>query len=139
MPASRNFLASSIFASIFFAIIGQDPAKTELVNITNNIDTFHYNKAIANIYELINTLQTNIKKGAVSKKCVILTLKNLSLLLQPFVPHLSEELWKLLGENDMVINQKWPKTLGINKKTSYNNSCRLWSWYIYKECKKRDL
>ena len=65
-------------------------------------------------------LQTNIKKGAVSKKCVILTLKNLSLLLQPFVPHLSEELWKLLGENDMAINQKWPKPLGINKKTSYN-------------------
>ena len=35
--------------------------------------------------------------------------KNLALLLQPFTPHLSEEVWKSLGLDGLAINQLWPK------------------------------
>ena len=43
-------------------------------------------------------------------------LKKLCLILQPFLPHLSEEIWYNLDTEDLCINQKWPevKTLILN-------------------------
>ena len=88
-------------------------------NVTNNIDAFQYNKSVANIYELINFLQKQLNNNAVSKNCAIKTLEKLSLLLQPFVPHLSEELWGFLAGNNMAICQPWPTKIGMDKKKSY--------------------
>ena len=88
-------------------------------SVTKNIDAFHYNKSVANIYELINFLQKQLNNTAVSKNCVLETLKKLSLLLQPFVPHLSEELWSHLVGDDMAICQSWPTKIGMSKKSSY--------------------
>jgi len=78
-------------------------------NVTNNIDAFHYNESIANLYELINFIQKTISNKSSSKNCLKESFKNLALLLQPFTPHLSEEIWKSLGLNGLVINQLWPK------------------------------
>ncbi len=78
-------------------------------NVTNNIDAFHYNKSIAKLYELINFIQKTISNKSSSKNCLKESFKNLALLLQPFTPHLSEEIWKSLGLNGLVINQLWPK------------------------------
>jgi len=78
-------------------------------NITKNIDDFHYNKSVANIYELTNSVQSAIEKKSSSKINLINFFKKLSLLLQPFVPHLSEEIWKKLKCEGMAINQIWPK------------------------------
>jgi len=88
-------------------------------NVTNNINAFQYNKSVANIYELINFLQKQLNNNAVSKNCVLETLKKLSLLLQPFTPHLSEELWSHLVGGDMAICQSWPTKIGMSKKSSY--------------------
>ena len=88
-------------------------------NVTNNINAFQYNKSVANIYELINFLQKQLNNNAVSKNCVLETLKKLSLLLQPFIPHLSEELWSHLVGGDMAICQSWPIKIGMSKKSSY--------------------
>ena len=88
-------------------------------NVTNNINAFQYNKSVANIYELINFLQKQLNNNAVSKNCVLETLKKLSLLLQPFIPHLSEELWSHLVGGDMAICQSWPIKIGKSKKSSY--------------------
>jgi len=80
-------------------------------NVTNNINAFHYNKSIANLYELINFLQKTIFNKSSSKNCLKESFKNLALLLQPFTPHLSEEVWKYLGLKGLAINQLWPKVL----------------------------
>ncbi len=88
--------------------------------ITRNIDNFHYNKSIANLYELANLLQSNIQNKTASHNCLLTSFRKLSLLLQPFVPHLSEEMWKELGCEGLAIDQKWPESKGINKKTSSN-------------------
>ena len=81
-------------------------------NITKNIDKFHFNKAVANIYELINTIQKSIINKSASKNCLLDSFHTLAVLLQPFVPHLSEEVWKELGKPSLAINQKWPKSQG---------------------------
>ena len=44
------------------------------------------------------------------------SLKQVALLLQPFVPHLSEELWKKLKGSGLAINHEWPKSTGKSTK-----------------------
>ena len=87
-------------------------------DVTNNINAFQYNKSVANIYELTNFLQKQLN-NSISKDCALKTLKKLSLLIQPFVPHLSEELWSHLGGDGMAICQSWPTKIGIIRKKSY--------------------
>ena len=55
-------------------------------------------------------------KKSVSKNCLKKTYINLALLLQPFTPHLSEEIWKYLKCVDMAINHSWPKSHKIKRK-----------------------
>ena len=85
-------------------------------NVTNNIENFHYNKAIANLYELINTIQKALINKNVSQKCFRKAFKTLALLLQPFIPHLSEEMWKYMGYDNLAIAQAWPKSSGFLRK-----------------------
>ena len=94
-------------------------------NVTENIDDFHYNKAIANIYELTNYLQKEKTIKNTSKKILKSAVGDLALLLQPFVPHLSEEIWKLLGNKDLAINQDWPNYSKIEEASSYKIAIQI--------------
>ena len=82
---------------------------TAIVKISQNIEDFHFNKSVANVYELINIAQKFIEGKSVSKKSLLSFFKKLALLIHPFIPHLSEEIWKELKFQDLVINQSWPK------------------------------
>ncbi len=82
-------------------------------SVTKNIENFHFNKSVANLYELVNIFQKLILEKTVSKKYLIESFKTLSILLQPFTPHLSEEMWKKLGSNTLAVNQQWPKPTKI--------------------------
>ena len=64
---------------------------------------------LINLYELVNFLQKTISNKSSSKNCLKESFENLALLLQPFTPHLSEEIWKSLGLDGLAINQPWPK------------------------------
>ena len=44
------------------------------------------------------------KKGGVDKK----TLETFVILMAPFAPHISEELWSQLGHEDSVFHETWP-------------------------------
>ena len=77
--------------------------------VTDNIDLFHYNKAIANIHEFINNAQKLIIKKTVSREEAMNSFKKLSLIIQPFIPHLSEEIWQKFGGEGLAIEQDWPQ------------------------------
>ena len=62
---------------------------------------------------LSSNIQKIILDKSASKKCLFESFRTIALLLQPFTPHLSEEMWKKLGENKLAISEKWPK---INEK-----------------------
>lgn len=81
--------------------------------VTNDIENrFNFNTAIAAMMELVNLLQDyqRKKKRAERPRNLIKEVtKNLLLLLAPFVPHLTEELWHRLGESGSIHQAAWPK------------------------------
>ncbi len=95
----------------------KDKINYTIEDVTKNIENFHFNKSVANLYELVNVFQKVILEKTVSKKSLIESFKTLSVLLQPFTPHLSEEMWKVLGGARLAINEQWPKPSDTNKKT----------------------
>ena len=63
---------------------------------------------VAKIYEFVNILNDALLKDELSQKDFKWSLKKLSIILQPFVPHISEEIWSSLGNQTLCINETWP-------------------------------
>lgn len=68
--------------------------------VTEDIEGLRFNTAISALMEFIN--------GAMAKPLALSTLKSFSLLLSPFAPHLAEELWARLGEQESLTEANWP-------------------------------
>lgn len=73
--------------------------------VTRTIDGFAFNKAVAKLYELTNTLSRS-GAGAEAKRQ---TMRVMAQLMSPMVPHLAEEVWALLDGEGMVVSAPWPK------------------------------
>ncbi len=85
---------------------------TTIKKITTDIeDRFHFNTAISSLMELINEI-TDFKLDPGREQSIIVyreALENLLLLLAPFAPHLTEELWAKFGYNPSIFDNSWPK------------------------------
>lgn len=69
---------------------------------------FSFNTAISSIMELVNALY-KYKQGEVNVPLMNDAIEKLILILNPFVPHITEELWNDLGHEDRVYQQSWPE------------------------------
>jgi leucyl-tRNA synthetase len=72
---------------------------------------WHFNTTIAAIMELVNELtaaEAALGSGEVPAPVVAELLRSLVLLLAPFAPFLSAELWSDLGESGDVLRVSWP-------------------------------
>ena len=67
--------------------------------ITKQIRNFKYNLAVIKIKDLFNSLPDETSKEVLEK-----SLK----LLHPFCPHITEELWRKLGNKSFISLEKWP-------------------------------
>jgi len=68
---------------------------------------WHFNTSLAMVMELTNeiyALEAELSEGVLAE-----VLRKLTLVLEPFAPHLSEELWEMLGERGPVLNHRWPE------------------------------
>jgi leucyl-tRNA synthetase len=88
----------------------QDDALTRAAHkaideITKSIDGFAFNKAVAKLYELSNTLAKSTASNAAKRDAM----KIMAQLMGPMVPHLAEDLWSVLGGEGLVVNAAWPK------------------------------
>lgn len=78
--------------------------------VTEDVEErFNFNTAISSIMELTNALYL-YKEGAEEVNGGLLTeaLEKLLLLLAPFAPHITEELWSRLGRSESIHLQDWP-------------------------------
>ncbi len=74
-------------------------------DVTLGIESFGFNAAIAKLYAFTNTL-AKAKAGADAKRQAT---KTLAQLMSPMTPHLSEEIWSLLGGEGLVAEAAWPQ------------------------------
>lgn len=70
--------------------------------VSDDIEAMRFNTAISTMMELINELS---KCEKINKEDYLVLLK----LLSPFAPHLAEELWSQLGNQDSIFESTWPK------------------------------
>ena len=74
--------------------------------ISNNLDNFHYNIIVANLHEMYSFLNKEITKGY-QKKTIIENYKKILITMMPIIPHLSNECFEYIKENNDTIS--WPK------------------------------
>ncbi|MGH1352867.1 MAG: leucine--tRNA ligase [Methyloligellaceae bacterium] len=84
-----------------------------LAKVSEDIEALRFNRAVANIYEFTNAVNTGLQEArkknnsdlawALREACEILVQ-----LFNPMMPHLGEESWKELGYSNVLANQPWP-------------------------------
>ena len=80
-----------------------------ITGVTDDLDTFHFNRAVARIYGLINRLaglsQDNAAEAWVRREGFDVAVR----LIGPMMPHLGEELWQRLGNATLLSDTPWPE------------------------------
>ncbi|MBT4482057.1 MAG: leucine--tRNA ligase [Candidatus Latescibacteria bacterium] len=71
-------------------------------DVTKHIQNLEYNTAIAFMMEFLNEIN---RQDIVYKEAVEILVR----LIEPFAPHLSEELWEMLGYKESIFTAGWPE------------------------------
>ncbi|MAI06083.1 MAG: leucine--tRNA ligase [Alphaproteobacteria bacterium TMED87] len=79
-----------------------------IANVTEALESFKFNTGIANIRELSNYIvdyKSDAKNEAHYKRFSLMYFARIA---NPFIPHITEEMWFRLGGDGLVSNIKWP-------------------------------
>ncbi len=87
-----------------------------VASVEDHVERLHFNSAVAQIYELFNTLSTAWGKAGAKtvadrsdlKFAFAESLDRLIRLFHPMMPHLGEECWRVLGHETLLSRQPWP-------------------------------
>tara|TARA_Y100000588_G_scaffold229293_1_gene242967 strand:- start:77 stop:526 length:450 start_codon:yes stop_codon:yes gene_type:complete len=121
-----------------------------IFKITNNLENFHYNVIIANIYEIYNFLNKEVDKKLDSKNLEI-NYKKILTLFSPVMPHYVSECLEDLKINDKIswpsINEKYLNEDSIDyviqingkKRAILNNNRDLEQETLLKEVKSNNI
>jgi leucyl-tRNA synthetase len=79
---------------------------TAIKAVTEDLeDEYQFNTAVSELMKLSNSLtDADLKNSPIYAEGI----QTLIVLLAPFAPHIADELWHLLGNNDSVHTQTWP-------------------------------
>jgi leucyl-tRNA synthetase len=80
--------------------------------VTEDIERFHFNTAISALMELVNAVYAfELPEAGAERDMAVAVLREAIeaaiRLLAPFVPHIAEELWSILGHADSVFKERW--------------------------------
>jgi len=83
-------------------------------SVTEDVEAFRFNRAVARLYELTNTLagvvgDSGTPRNSVTRAALREAIEQLVRLLAPMMPHLAEELWQCLGHDTLLVEQPWPE------------------------------
>ncbi|MGB0571113.1 MAG: leucine--tRNA ligase [Alphaproteobacteria bacterium] len=97
-PAGRNGPSGDLRRAVHQAI----------ADVTDDFERFHYNRAVAHLYELVNSVSAATKAGRVSGGALREALETVVRLIGPMMPHLAEEMWNALGRDTLICDEAWP-------------------------------
>jgi leucyl-tRNA synthetase len=77
--------------------------------VTTDIEReYHFNTAIAALMELVNEMNGFEPADAEEMQIMKFAIENTLLLLSPFTPHITEELWTHIGDESSISEKSWP-------------------------------
>jgi leucyl-tRNA synthetase len=77
--------------------------------ITDCIDKFHINVAVAKLYVFLNNINEEIEKQITDKEEIINAYKKYLIIISTFIPYIANECWeKITGKQDINL-QEWPR------------------------------
>jgi leucyl-tRNA synthetase len=79
-----------------------------IARVTDDLEKFGFNRAVARIRELSNAVQDFRPDDPLAARVRRLTLTALVQLIGPMMPHLGEELWQRLGHATLLADAPWP-------------------------------
>ena len=80
-------------------------AHKALEKITAGIEAFRFNTSVAQIYELTNALAKYKTQDAARAESLGILIRAIA----PFMPHLAEECWSVLGGDGLAYHAPWPQ------------------------------
>ena len=92
---------------------GQIPRLTRKLHqtihaVTRRMERFEFNTAISSLMELSNALGEHLSDPAADRSKAAEAYRILLQMLNPFAPHMTEEMWEKLGEKGMLVDALWP-------------------------------
>jgi leucyl-tRNA synthetase len=98
MPATFSHAAAELRRAAHKTVAG----------VSADIEAFHFNKAVARLYELANTIGASTAKDPSHGWALREALEIFVRLIGPMTPHLGEELWQALGHGTLLAEEPWP-------------------------------
>ncbi|HET9715875.1 MAG TPA: leucine--tRNA ligase [Pseudolabrys sp.] len=95
------------------AVAVRKAAHRALAHVSEDIDKLRFNRCVAHIYELANTLGDALSEAETEPTPDLAwSLREaggiLVRLFHPMMPHLAEECWAALGHQNLVASESWP-------------------------------
>ena len=86
-----------------------------IMKVSVNLDKLHFNTCVSEFMIFTNHIQ---KLDEINRELI----KTFIILINPFMPHLAQELWELIDENNELSYEPWPK---YNKHLTQLNSIKI--------------
>ena len=86
-----------------------------IMKVSVNLDKLHFNTCVSEFMIFTNHIQ---KLDKINRELI----KTFIILINPFMPHLAQELWELIDENNELSYEPWPK---YNKHLTQLNSIKI--------------
>jgi len=83
-------------------------AHRTIAGVSADIEDFHFNKAVARLYELANVIEDVEPNDDGARWALREALEIFVRLSGPMTPHLAEELWQALGHRALLADSPWP-------------------------------
>jgi leucyl-tRNA synthetase len=81
--------------------------------ITECIERFHINVAVAKLYIFLNNLNEEIDKKTLNEEDIINSYKKYLIIISAFIPYIANECWEKITKQNNLSSQEWPKIENI--------------------------
>ncbi len=87
--------------------LAESKTQSLIMDMTADMDGLRFNVSIGRLMKFVSFLSKH--KDSIPQKQWKASLADLALVMNPFIPHLSEECWEMLGNSSLSSLQKWPE------------------------------
>jgi leucyl-tRNA synthetase len=77
--------------------------------ITECIEKFHINVAVAKLYIFLNNLNEEIDKKNLNEQDIVNAYKKYLIIISAFIPYIANECWEKITKENNLSSQEWPK------------------------------